>query len=56
MFTVLTEVSRTIHNPNLDDPMDTSAAQQYRQQNHTYEDTVSDWVRRYAMMDPLGAE
>jgi ubiquitin-protein ligase len=55
MFAVLTEVSRTIHNPNLDDPMDDSAAQQYRQHNQAYEATVSDWVQRYAMLDPLAA-
>ena len=56
MRAVLTEVCHTIHNPNLDDPMDSSAAQQYRQQNQAYEATVKQWVRRYAMLDPLTAE
>ena len=56
MLAVLTEVSRTIHDPDLDEPMDSSAAQQYRQQNQAYEATASEWVRRYAMLDPLAAE
>ena len=35
--------------------MDDSAAQQYRQHNQAYEATVSDWVQRYATLDPLAA-
>ncbi len=56
MFAVLTEVSQAILNPNLDDPMDRAVAQQCREQSQVYEATVSEWVRRYAMLDPLAAE
>ena len=56
LLAVLTEVSRTIQNPNLDEAMDAAVAQEYRQERKAYEATVSEWVARYALQDPVAAE